>query len=289
MKKILIVEDSVVSAKAIELALGGGQFQCTHVLNGQEAIEICQQQGFDLLIVDHNMPVMKGVEAVAQIRKIPDYRGVPICVVSAESSPELMDQARVLGVDLWIIKPLHTMTFKKTVAKLLDGDSSPLPGKTGAGGDSESSKLDRFRSQVLTSVAAALNPMVSNVTFVDDRGSDSRGGLTFRIDLIHRDDAGKTVTLVFSCSEEFLRRAGTEKFQIKEITAAETSVLEDIGREISNQVLGTFKNRMRLDDYYLQMASIIDDSQVQPVGAKQQAEVTAQPGVSNSFLFFSMS
>jgi len=79
-------------------------------------------QAFDLLITDHHMPRMNGLELVRRIRATP-YAG-RIIVFSSEVSEEVNDQYRQLGVDLILPKPIFPVTFRELLRDLYSGETT---------------------------------------------------------------------------------------------------------------------------------------------------------------------
>ena len=76
---------------------------------------------FDLLITDHHMPRMNGLELVRRVRATP-FAG-RIIVFSSELSEEVHDQYRQLGVDLILPKPIFPVTFRELLRELYSGET----------------------------------------------------------------------------------------------------------------------------------------------------------------------
>jgi len=77
---------------------------------------------FDLLITDHHMPRMNGLELVRCVRSMP-FAG-RIIVFSSELSEDVHDQYRQLGVDLILPKPIFPVTFRELLRELYAGEAS---------------------------------------------------------------------------------------------------------------------------------------------------------------------
>jgi CheY-like chemotaxis protein len=77
---------------------------------------------FDLLITDHHMPRMNGLELVRRVRQTA-FAG-RIIVFSSELSEEVHDQYRQLGVDLILPKPIFPVTFRELLRDLYAGESA---------------------------------------------------------------------------------------------------------------------------------------------------------------------
>ena len=71
---------------------------------------------YDLLITDHHMPRMNGIELVTEVRRL-DFKG-RIMVFSSELNPSVSDEYRKLGVDRILFKPVYPSFLKQTIAEL---------------------------------------------------------------------------------------------------------------------------------------------------------------------------
>jgi two-component system, chemotaxis family, protein-glutamate methylesterase/glutaminase len=101
--KILIADDSVIVRNQIMNHLQGIGHDTIEVENGKQACEAVEKETFDLIIMDINMPIMSGLEAIKKI--LPEHE-IPIVVISAlsEDSSELVD-AILAGASNYLHKP----------------------------------------------------------------------------------------------------------------------------------------------------------------------------------------
>jgi two-component system chemotaxis response regulator CheY len=102
---ILAVDDSPSMRKMITYTLCEAGYQCDCAENGQDALEKAAEKKFDLVIMDINMPVMNGIDAIGELRKTDDYKSAPIIVLSTESRDEIKQKGRKAGATGWIVKP----------------------------------------------------------------------------------------------------------------------------------------------------------------------------------------
>ena len=124
MKEIhaLIVDDSSVMRKIVERALRQAGFDPMVVHeagNGMEAIEILRAGPIDLILSDINMPAMDGLELVRQIRAQNLAPGVPVVMITTESSEEHVRQAIAAGARGYIRKPFTPEQVKERVLPLV--------------------------------------------------------------------------------------------------------------------------------------------------------------------------
>lgn len=124
---ILIVDDEYnIRGLIRKYAIFEG-YQVTEAANGLEAIEMCREGKFDLIIMDVMMPEVDGFSAVREIRKTSD---VPVIMLSARG--EEYDRLRgfELGVDDYVVKPFSPRELMMRIAAILKrvtGGASDAP------------------------------------------------------------------------------------------------------------------------------------------------------------------
>lgn len=103
--KVLAVDDSRTIRDMLKLTLTGAGFSAVFAEDGQEGLEVLETADPDAIITDINMPRLDGFGFIDAVRSIPRLRGVPILVLTTESSDELKIRARKAGATGWIVKP----------------------------------------------------------------------------------------------------------------------------------------------------------------------------------------
>ena len=122
---ILVVDDSGVMRSMIAktIKLSGLKLGDIHqAANGQEGLEALNQNWIDLVIADINMPVMNGEEMIDRMRKEPEFKDIPIVVVSTEGSQTRIERLQNKGAR-FIHKPFTPEAIRDTVKKFL-GDEA---------------------------------------------------------------------------------------------------------------------------------------------------------------------
>ncbi len=120
--RVLIVDDSSVMRKIVERALRQAGLNLAVVLeagSGTEALEVLKSKHVDLILSDINMPAMDGLEFVRQIREQNLAPGVPVVMVTTESSEEHVKQAIQAGARGYIRKPFTAEQVKERVFPLV--------------------------------------------------------------------------------------------------------------------------------------------------------------------------
>lgn len=120
--RALIVDDSSVMRKIIERALRQACVEVDAVYeasSGTEGLEVLKAQKVDIIFSDINMPVMDGLEFVRQLRAQNLAAGVPVVMITTESSAEHVKQAIEAGARSYIRKPFTPEQIKERVLPLL--------------------------------------------------------------------------------------------------------------------------------------------------------------------------
>ena len=119
----LIVDDSSVMRKIVERSLrqAGIEEMVVHEAgNGIEALELLRAGKMDLILSDINMPAMDGLELLRQIKMQNLAPGVPVVMITTESSEEHVRQAIASGARGYIRKPFTPEQVKERVLPLIE-------------------------------------------------------------------------------------------------------------------------------------------------------------------------
>jgi len=88
--------------------------------DGLQGVEQAKKAKFDLVITDVNMPGMNGIELVRALRALPDYKFIPMLVLTTESEQSIKQRGREAGATGWIVKPFSPEILLNTLGKVLD-------------------------------------------------------------------------------------------------------------------------------------------------------------------------
>ena len=120
--RALIVDDSSVMRKIVERSLRQAGVDPLIVLeagSGVEGLEVLKSTHVDLILSDINMPAMDGLEFIRQLRARQLATGVPVVMITTESSEEHVRQAIQAGATGYIRKPFTADQVKQRVLSLL--------------------------------------------------------------------------------------------------------------------------------------------------------------------------
>jgi two-component system, chemotaxis family, chemotaxis protein CheY len=120
---VLVVDDSAVMRAMIikTLQLSGVELGEVHQAgNGQNGLDILNENWIDLALIDINMPVMNGEQMIEKIRANPETRDLAIIVVSTESSETRIEMLLERGVQ-FIHKPFTPETLREKILDTIGG------------------------------------------------------------------------------------------------------------------------------------------------------------------------
>jgi two-component system chemotaxis response regulator CheY len=121
--RALIVDDSSVMRKIIERSLRQAGLDSLVVLeagSGTEGLEVLRSKQVDLILSDINMPSMDGLEFLRELRAQNLAPGVPVVMITTESSEEHVKQAILSGAQGYIRKPFTAEQVKERVLPLVN-------------------------------------------------------------------------------------------------------------------------------------------------------------------------
>ena len=104
--KILVVDDDLISLKAVEKYLTGDGHTITTSVDGYEALKILEKEKYDLLIADIAMPRLSGFELLKHIKTNVDG-SIPVILISAFQQSSIISNAFKLGANNFMNKPLN--------------------------------------------------------------------------------------------------------------------------------------------------------------------------------------
>lgn len=126
-KRILIAEDNQIMADVVRFNLEKDGYQVTVTNNGKQAYQQLQNQSFDLLITDFQMPEMSGDELCRLINEEKEHPHMQIILCSAKGYELDRDKLKnELNVSRLVLKPFSPIQLKQIVAEILSLTPSTL-------------------------------------------------------------------------------------------------------------------------------------------------------------------
>ena len=119
MKTIMTVDDSASLRQMVSFVLRGGGYDVVEAMDGLDALSKLKGRDLDLIVTDINMPRMDGLEFTRQLRATPQYKFVPIVLLTTESHPEKKQEGKAAGATAWIVKPFNPDQLLAVVKKVM--------------------------------------------------------------------------------------------------------------------------------------------------------------------------
>jgi two-component system alkaline phosphatase synthesis response regulator PhoP len=118
MKKILCADDEPFNLEIVEEYLEG-LYQVDTVENGEDCIAYLKENTPDLVLLDHLMPELDGLEVCKIIRLDQKTKHVPVIIASGNSSQQDIDSAKEAGADDYLTKPFEEEQLIEVIKKYI--------------------------------------------------------------------------------------------------------------------------------------------------------------------------
>ena len=122
--RILIVDDNEMNRKVAVGLLKPFQMQIDVAENGKKALAMLEEKRYDLIFMDHMMPIMDGIEATKQMREKKEeyYQKVPVIALTANAMTEAQKLFQEAGMNDFLAKPIDLRQFCMIIRKWLPGE-----------------------------------------------------------------------------------------------------------------------------------------------------------------------
>ena len=128
--RILLVEDNEINQEVTLGLLDGFGFTVDVAANGQIAVDMVQQAGYDIVLMDMQMPVLGGVEATRIMRAMPQLADMPIVAMTANAMAQDMASCRAAGMVDIVTKPVEPRDLWRALLKWVVLPAAPEPQAT---------------------------------------------------------------------------------------------------------------------------------------------------------------
>src|ERR1019366_3905504 len=116
---VLCVDDNRVNRELIAASLNDAGFRVSFAENGAQAVEIIDNDGIDVVLLDLLMPVQDGGETLRLLRADPRHEFLPVIVLTANRGSSMRQEAIVAGADDFIAYPLNRLELITRIQSLL--------------------------------------------------------------------------------------------------------------------------------------------------------------------------
>ena len=121
--RILIVDDNEVFRLPLQRALEAAGFEVVAVPSAEDALAVLDGRTVDLLLTDHRLPGMNGVQLLTRIKAT--HPALAIVVMTAYGTTESAVEARRHGADDYLLKPFEVPDLLRALHRALDQQKSP--------------------------------------------------------------------------------------------------------------------------------------------------------------------
>jgi len=120
VKKILIIEDSPTMRSLLVSTIEALEgYEIVEASSGFEALRLLPRERVDLIITDINMPDINGLELISYVKNNPNYRNIPLFIISTESSEKDREKGLALGADEYLVKPFNPLKLQELIRRYL--------------------------------------------------------------------------------------------------------------------------------------------------------------------------
>ncbi|MCL7979914.1 MAG: bifunctional response regulator/alkaline phosphatase family protein [marine benthic group bacterium] len=117
--RILWADDEVDMLRPHTILLVREGYHVDAVMNGNDALELLERESYDLVLLDEQMPGLRGIDVLSQIRS--RGRGIPVVMVTKSQTDDVMHEAIGRRADDYIVKPTSPRQVLSVVTRLLAG------------------------------------------------------------------------------------------------------------------------------------------------------------------------
>ncbi|UZE96077.1 hybrid sensor histidine kinase/response regulator [Alkalimarinus alittae] len=123
-KRILVADDNAHAREIFSETLKRFGCNVDTAINGTQALEKCKQNNYDLILLDWNMPDLDGLETFRQLKLI-SQKMPAVIMASAHAHQRVVSEARDIGIEKFLTKPIKNSILFDSVAQILVGQTDP--------------------------------------------------------------------------------------------------------------------------------------------------------------------
>ncbi len=116
-KTVLAIDDSASIRQMVAFTLKSSGYEVVEAVDGQDGLDKAKARTVNLVLTDQNMPRMDGLTLIKSLRALPQYKSVPILMLTTESSDAMKTQGRAAGATGWLVKPVDPQKLIEGVKK----------------------------------------------------------------------------------------------------------------------------------------------------------------------------
>lgn len=118
-KIIMTADDSASVRQMVSFTLKQAGYEVVEAKDGQEALEKLRNNPVNMLVTDLNMPNMDGIELIRKVRSEPQFKFMPIIMLTTESQAAKKQEGKAAGATGWIVKPFKPEQLLAVIKRVL--------------------------------------------------------------------------------------------------------------------------------------------------------------------------
>jgi len=118
-KKVLFVDDSASMRQVVGMAITGAGYDVTTAVDGVDGVAKLNQDKFDVIISDLNMPNMNGIELIKAAKQNSQNKFAPVIMLTTEAGDDMKQQGKSAGAKVWVVKPFKPDQLLGVIQKLI--------------------------------------------------------------------------------------------------------------------------------------------------------------------------
>jgi two-component system cell cycle response regulator DivK len=119
MPKILYVEDNPQNMRLVYIILTNAGYEVIEAKNGLSGIATAVSESPDLILMDMNLPDIKGLEVVTRLKASPALSSIPVIALTADSMSDDRDRCLSAGCDGYLAKPVMQRELLNTIEEFI--------------------------------------------------------------------------------------------------------------------------------------------------------------------------
>ena len=127
MKKIVIIEDNKKNLELFKAVLGMIQnLEISAAENGKDGLKLIKSEEPDIILLDIQLPDIKGTDICKELRKMDKFKTTPIIAVTSFAMKGDKNRIIEAGFNDYLSKPLNIIDFRKKIQNLMDIEALPI-------------------------------------------------------------------------------------------------------------------------------------------------------------------
>jgi two-component system chemotaxis response regulator CheY len=118
-KSILIVDDANTIRQLLSMTLRNVGYNVVEACDGRDGLTKLNGNSVNMIFTDLNMPVMNGIEFIKAVKSLPQFKFVPMVMLTTESEESKKREGQAAGAKAWIIKPFKPEQIVTVVKKII--------------------------------------------------------------------------------------------------------------------------------------------------------------------------